>query len=245
MDHIFDACPFQHRESFVSKFNAVGDLVKVIGQQFQPEIPACAIHSPRAAGLFVKPDAQPAPFLPQIAFACGVHDMRVFAAQFINFGNILGHKILMFHRMQREIDAGHFADFACPKPGGVHHMLGVNCAFVRHHIPCAVRALIGLAHHTMRLDNRPTHPGCLGIGVGRAGGVQMPIERVIQGADNPIQIGDRADRANFIRPQNLGIQAHVAVFGAFGDQHLEPVLIVGQGDATDMVQATGHAGKCL
>ena len=35
------------------------------------------------------------------------------------------------------------------------------------------------------------------------------------------------------------------MLGAFGDQHLEPVLIIGQRDATDMMQPAGHAGKCL
>ena len=47
---------------------------------------------------------------------------------------------------------------------------------------------------------------------------------------------------DFFRPEDFGIQPHIAVLGAFGLELFKARLIVGQRDAADMVEAAGHAG---
>ena len=114
MNNRFDARRFQDRKTFVSKFNAFVDFVKIIGQEFMPEIPRRAVNRPGFTGLFIKTDAQSAAFLSQIAFAGRVHDMGMFMIAVVNFGNIIRDDILMFHRMQGQVNTRHRAHFACP-----------------------------------------------------------------------------------------------------------------------------------
>ena len=56
MDHGFHTRSFQNGETFVRKFNTIVDFVKIVSQQFVPELPWGAINRPGFAGLFIKPD---------------------------------------------------------------------------------------------------------------------------------------------------------------------------------------------
>ena len=165
------------------------------------------------------------------AILCHLDDQR----------DLFGHEVLVFHRVQRKIDARHRPDFACPQPACIDHVFCVDRALVGDHIPCAIRALIGFVHHCVRMDRGPTHARGPSIGVGRAGGIKVTIQRVIQPANNAVDIRDGCDFLNLFRRDDFGFQPHEPMLGAFGDQHVEPVLILGQRDAADMMQAAGHA----
>ena len=178
MDDVLDACAFEIREPPVGKGDAVLDLVEIIGQQVLAEAPGSAAHGPGAAGLFVKADAKAKTFLPQIAFARRVHHMGVFLAvghHLLDQGDGFGDEVLVFHGVQREIHVRHRADLTRPEAAGVHHMLGMDGALVGDDIPCPVGALVRFPHHAVSFDGSPTHPRGLGIGMGGARGVQMPV----------------------------------------------------------------------
>ena len=147
----------------------------------------------------------------------------------------------MLHRVQREIDARHRPHFARPKPACVHHMLGMHRAFFGDNIPCAIAALRGGDNLAMRLDRGAAHLGGARIGMGCARRVQMPVQRIVKPAHDPVQIGDRRDFCNLFRTDDLGFQPHVAVLGPFRDQHVEPLAVIRQRDATHVMQAAGHA----
>ena len=132
-------------------------------------------------------------------------------------------------------------DFARPEAACVDHMFGVDRAFVGDHIPCAIRALVGLFDHAVGFDRGAAHAGGFGIGVGCARGIKVPIKRIIKPANDAIEIGDGRDFLDFVGADDLCFQPHEAVLGALGQQHIEAVLIVGQGHAADMVQTAGHA----
>ena len=168
MDHGFDARTFQHREPIVGKGDRVLDLVKIIRQQFVPEIPRRAINGPWAAGLLIKPNAQAPAFLAQIAFACGVHHMGVLGVTLINFGDFIGDEVLMLHRVEGQGKACHRAHLTRPKARGVYDMLSVDRALVGDHIPCPIGAWVGFQHFGVGLDRSPAHPRGLGVGVGGA-----------------------------------------------------------------------------
>ena len=102
VDHGFDAHLGQRRKAAIGKGDGVLDLVEIIGQQLVPETPRRSVDRPRLAGLLIKPDAKPAPFLAQIAFACRVHDMRVFSSavdDLCDHRYFVGHDILVLHRV--------------------------------------------------------------------------------------------------------------------------------------------------
>ena len=124
-------------------------------------------------------------------------------------------------------------------------MLGVNCAFVGDHIPCAVRALAGLAHHAMGFNRCTAHTRGFCIGMRGARGVKVAVKRVIKPTDDPVDVCNRRDLFDLFWADNLGIEAHKSVLGALRQQHIKPVLVVGKRDTANMVQTAGHAGDFL
>ena len=248
VDHRFNTGRFKCRETLIRKGDAVFDLVKVIGQKLMAEVPGRAIDGPRTAGLFIKSDAKAAAFLAQVALACGIHHMGMLAAcvnHSRNLSHIFGHDILMLHWEEWEINARHGPHFARPKAGSIDNMLCVNATFICDEVPSAIGPLCGGEHFAMGLNMRPAHPGGLGIGMGCAGRIEMPVKRVIKPTDDPVGIGHRSDFGNLIRADDFGLQAHIAVFGALSDQHIKAILIIRQGHAAHMMQSARHAGHRL
>lgn len=148
---------------------------------------------------------------------------------------------LVFHRMQRHVHACHCAHFARPQATRVNHMFGMNGAFVRDHVPCAIRPLIGFTHHAVGFNCCSAHAGRFGIGMGGSRWIKVPIQRIVQTADNALHIGDRGDFFDFFGSDDLGFKPHVAVLGPFSEQHVHALLVIGQCHAAHVVQATGHA----
>ena len=168
VDDGLDASLRQHREAAVGEFNGIADPVELVVEQLVAEIQGRAVDRPGVAVLLVKTDAQPAPFLPQITLALRVHDVRQFFTALEDLRQLLGDQVLVLHGVQRQIEAGERADFTRPQPGGVDHVLGVDRALLRHHVPAAIRARCGRQHRAAKLDLRPGHARGLGVGVGGA-----------------------------------------------------------------------------
>ena len=249
VDDAFHARLLQRGEAGIGEGDAVLDLVQLIGQQFVAEIPGRAIDGPRLTRFFVKADAEAAPFLAQIAFAAGVHDMREFLAGFQDLHDlrhVIGDKVLVRHRQKRQVDARHRPHLARPEAACVDDMFGVDGPLFGHHVPGAVGARVGFQHAVVFDNLRAAHPGRLGIGLRGAGRVEMAVQRIVKRADDAVEVDlTVGEIADLFGAKHLCMQAHVAVLGAFGLQHLEPGLIVGQRDAADMVQPAIHAGDRL
>ena len=99
----------------------------------------------------------------------------------VDLWRIVGNQVLVFHRMQRQVNACQGADFACPQSARVDNVLGVNCAVFRDDIPRTIGSLIGFQHWIMKHNFSACHFGCFGIGVCRAAWVQMSIQWIIEG----------------------------------------------------------------
>ena len=106
-------------------------------------------------------------------------------------------------------------------------MFGVDRALVGHNVPCAVRALVGLAHHAMGLDRRSAHTRGPGIGMCGARGIKVTIERIIKPADDAGDIRHGRDLGDFFGRHNFGLKPHESMLGALGHKHIEPLLCVG------------------
>ena len=159
-----------------------------------------------------------------------------------DFRDVVGHQILVGHGQQGQVDARHGADLTRPESAGVHQVLAIYGALFGDDLPALGRR-VGLQHAVVQDDLGAAHAGRLGIGMGRARGVEVAVQRVIEAAEDALGVHKAIGQlVDFLRSQDLGVQPHVAVLGAFGLQLLEAGLVVGQRHAADMVQPAGHAG---
>ena len=62
----------------------------------------------------------------QIRLSSWVHDMGMFTVSLENLGQIIRDYILMFHRMQRQVQPRHISHFPRPKPARINHVFCVN-----------------------------------------------------------------------------------------------------------------------
>ena len=195
--------------------------------------------------LLVHADDQPLTLLAQVTLSGGIHDMGQFLATLIDLGNVVGDEILMLQGMERQIDPGHHADFARPQARRVDDMFGNDGALFCHNVPVIVRTLVQFQHPVAQIDLGPGHARGLGIGVRRAGGVEVPVQRIVERTQNALGIGDRADLGDLFGPDNLGRKTHMAVLGALSLEKIQPLGRIGNGQPTDMMQPAGHAGDFL
>ena len=107
MYRALDPGALKYREPTIGKVHCLFDLVELVVQQFMSEVPGRAVHGPRFAGLFVETDDEPLAFLPQIAFASRIDDMRDLLVPRRNFRHVLRHEILVGHRQKRQVNSRH------------------------------------------------------------------------------------------------------------------------------------------
>ena len=151
----------------------------------------------------------------------------------------------MLHGVERQIDAGHRVDLAGPEAAGVDHVLGADGALLGHHVPAPVVARHQLDDPVAQVDLGPLQARRLGVGVGGAGGVQVAVEGVPEGAQHALRVDDGRARRDLRGADDLGLQAHVAVLGPLGLQLVQALGRVGEGQAADVVQAAGLAADLL
>ncbi len=246
MDHALDASALKNREATIGEVDRGLDLGVILLEQLLAEGPGRAIDAPGLAGALVEADAEAAALLAQVGLATRIHDMRELLPARHNFGDVVRDEVLVSHGQQRQVDAGHGGDLTCPESGSVDDMLGMDRALLGHHVPGAVGAGVGLENAVVQDDLGAAESGGLGVGVGRAVGVEVAVERVPECADDAVGVDQPVGHLGHLgRRQDGGVEAHVAVLRAFGLEHVEPLGSVGEGDAADVVEAAGLAGQRL
>ncbi len=70
----------------------------------------------------------------------------------------------------------------------------------------------------------------------------MPVKRIIERPKDAVGVGYGGDFCNLVRADNFGLKPHVAMLRPLREQHVEPVTVVGQCDAADVMQTAGHVG---
>ena len=63
----------------------------------------------------------------------------------------------------------------------------------------------------------------------------MAVKRVVEPAEKAGRVGHRGEARDLLGADDMRVEPHVAVLGAFREQHVEAVAIVGEGHAADMV----------
>ncbi len=223
----------------------VAHALRLVGEQLVPEIPGGGVGLPCLAGLLVDAEHQPAPLLAQVALARGVHDVGQLLVALVDLGDVLAHEVLVLHRLAGEPDARHRPDLARPEPGRVDHVLRDQGALFGDHLPAALRLRVELEHPVPQVDLGAVGAGRLRVGLGGAGGVEVAVQRVVERAEHALDVGDGGEGADLGGADDLGVEPHVAVLGAFRAQEVEALLGGGDGDAAHVVQAAGLAGQRL
>ena len=142
-------------------------------------------------------------------------------------------------------DAGHQPDLARPQSGGVHHVLGVQGALLRDHVPGAVGTLAEVRHAGLAVDLRTTLAGRSGVGVGHPRGVDVAFVGVVEHTDIVLRVHDRQHARRLLQIDELGVETEVTATAAGGLEVVEPVLRVGEHEAAGEVDAAGLPGDFL
>ena len=148
----------------------------------------------------------------------------------------------MFHRVQRQVDAGHRSDFARPQAGRIDEMLGEHRALFGDYLPTPVFARVGFQHPVAQHDLGALHLRRLRVGLRGTGRIQVAVERIVERAEHAIGIGDRTQLANFHRRDQLCIEPHVAVHRTRRLEEIETLRRFRERYAADVMQAAGLAG---
>ncbi len=73
----------------------------------------------------------------------------------------------------------------------------------------------------------------------------MTVERIIKTADHALDIGNGREFLDLLRSDDMGIEAHIAMLGAFGLEVIHAVRGSGKSDAANMMQPAGLARQLL
>ena len=180
---------------------------------------------PWFASAFIGAHQHTATFLAKIDFTIKINSMQNFGTGFLidfgNFGHVFGQQIHMFHCQNRQFQPNHAANFTRPKTSGIHHMFSDDDAFIGCDDPLAVGLLAKRLNLDMGFKIRAIFARRLGIGMGNAVRVAMPLNRIIHGANKLRRVDQRHQFMRALRGDDLKI-IHAKIF-TFGIDRFQPV----------------------
>ena len=203
----------------------------------------CSDHG--LAVLLVGADEHAPALLTHVELAAEIDDVQHLFLRLRDLGELVGDDVLVLHRREGVDDAGHQPDLARPEAGRVDHVLRVQGALLRDHVPGAVGALAEVHHAGLAVDLRAALAGRPGVGVGHPGGVDMAFVGIVEHADVVLRVHDRQHAGRLLEIDELGVQAEVAPAAAGGLEVVEPVLRVGEHETAGEVDAAGLPGNRL
>ena len=159
--------------------------------------------------------------------------------------DVLGDEVVVFHGLDRQVDAGHPSHLARPQPGCIDHVFGVNCSRLRHHVPRAVGALAGLHNRGVRAKVRAKDACRPRVGMGHAGRVNVAIQRIPQGSNVAGRIDQRMAPGRFLDTDELLVQTHVPRLGPFPLEIVVPGVVGGEIEASGVVKPHGLTRQLL
>jgi hypothetical protein len=239
VDHVLDAGPAERRDPLEAQFEPVGDAVEVGRQQLVAEVHGRAGHLPGRRARLVGPQQHALAFLPEVHVALVVDagGQTHVRPPLDDLRDRLGDQVVVLHGLHGQLQAGHVPDLAGPEAAGVDHHLGVDRAGLGHHVPGAVRPLVGLEDGRVGVIGGAVVARRLGVGVGDAGGIDVAVERVPEGGDIAAGVDQRMAPLNLLERDELLVEAHVTGLGALALQIVVPVLGRGEVEAAGRMHA--------
>ena len=141
----------------------------------------------------------------------------------------------MFKGQDRKLNTDHSTNLASPQATSIDHMLGVNCAFVRVHRPCAVGPMLQRFHHRVAIHLGPGVTRAYGIGMRDTRRVHVALIGIVQTPHEVLGIEQRMDFRCFFERDHFEIHAEVPTAGLRHLQPVQPLRGIGQHDATGEV----------
>ena len=167
-----------------------------------------AVFGPVLQVAFISTDQQALAFLPEVILAIPIRDGRQTAIHRVDLGDGFSNEILMLGRLQWQGDPGHCRDFTPPKPGSVHHPIGVDLALGCPHDPSAIRLLFSACDRGETMNFGAVLTGTSGISVGDARGVDVAAGFFEHDAADAVEVHQGVQRfgfgpADFVKLQTI------------------------------------------
>ncbi len=206
------------------------------------EIHRCAFLGPEFAVLFIGANEQTKAFLAHVIFAVTVCDRWQAAAHGSDFRHGFSDQILVFGWLQRQVDAGHLANFARPKAGGIDDHIGMDAAFGGFHMPGAVWLLGRSCHRAKALDASTHFARSCRIGHGDAGGIDIAAILLEHDAADAVKIDKRVFLFGFLAAEFVEFDTELTGLGALQAQLVFAVSCLGKVERTGLEHAAALAG---
>ena len=183
----------------------VGELIRNALQPMRPRLP------------LVGPEYQAVPLLAQVVADVRVaHQRQPRRAARHEFGDVLGHQILVGERHHRQVLTDHGRHFTAPVAGCVDHRLRRDHALVGRHAPFARGRARDGSDARVAVDLRARIARALGQRLRHLRRVDVAVERIVQPGDDTVRFQERMVRADLCRGQHLefdtlgaGLRDHV------------------------------------
>ena len=204
VDHCFHPAITQGRNPRHRRFDNMFHRIQIRGHQISAKFWWHTINRPCFSVFFIRPKNEAITFLADIPAFFGITNNRQFRLTCIDSirhnRHGIGHKILMQHRDRWDIEPHHFADFPSPCSCRINDMLGLDHGFFSANNPMVTGAF-NLKHGVIAHDHRPARDCYAGHGIGHQRWVHMTVIRLINAANQAINLCQRMQFSNIIRRQ--------------------------------------------
>ncbi len=242
VDHPFHTGIAEGRHAFAGAHVIGLDTLKIIGEEFMAEIEWCSFLGPEFTVLFIGTNQETQAFLAHVVFAVTIGDRWQAAADFGNFRHGLGYEILVFGRLQGQVDTSQLSNLARPKSGGIDHNIGMDGALVGDHKPGTIGLLAGAGDGAEALDAAAHFARPSGIGHGDAGRVHIAAVLLEHDAADTVKIDERVFLFSFLAAEFIELHAKLAGLGALQAQLVFAIPSLGKIKRTGLEHAAGLAG---
>ena len=194
-DHLFDTCFGEHREAFGGDLQPRGELLEVGWGQVEVKVPVDAVNAvgDGVAGL-VRADEQAVDLAAVVARRAGVSDDGHLNVACLHGVKRFGYEVLVDHRDNGDVDAGHGAQLGGVMAGRVDDVVagdlllfaGVPVSNLGRDLPAAVWQLGDVRDERVAGDLGAELAGADGHGVGGPGGVGPAIVGGVESQDHVV-----------------------------------------------------------
>ncbi len=148
---------------------------------------------------FVDAEQKPFTLLPGIGETLEIDDCRHLPIERTQLGYGFGDEVMVLHRHDRQVDAGHDADPPGPEACSVDDMFGRDRARLGDDRPRPAGVLMKVQYGVAENDIRAPFAGRRNKGMRRTGGVEVAVVRIPQPAVNARGLDDRAKALDLVR----------------------------------------------
>ena len=138
IDPIFDADIVQHRVAVERHLQLVGNAVGILLNQFDAVVPGGAVDVPVLVVDLVNTHQNAVLVLAHVGESFEINGHGQFKIHRLDFGNGVGHQVVVLQRRQRQIKPHHAAHLFGPQSAGVDHVFGMYRALFCDHVPAAI-----------------------------------------------------------------------------------------------------------